>query len=110
MVVGLKFVPYSDDDVKWMEREDNRLEKQQTKSGVNGRLRREKREKRAWEELLAKEEISPSLSHLMILTLHMSSTSSHNHHHHPKTKWTCKLLLLMRKASMESMKATLVEL
>ena len=38
VVVGLKFVPYSDDDVKWMEREDNRLEKQQTKSGVNGRL------------------------------------------------------------------------
>ena len=34
-------------------------------------------------------------------------------HHHPKqtkTKWTYKLLLLMRKASMESMKATLVEL
>ena len=47
VVVRLKFfVPYSDDDVKWMDREENRLEKQQTKSGVNGRLRREKREER----------------------------------------------------------------
>ena len=63
VVVGLKFVPYSDDDVKWMEREDNRLEKQQTKSGVNGRLRREKREKCAWEELLAKEEIRDQISY-----------------------------------------------